>query len=197
MAIRYGYTQFPEGTNEKQALSQIILDAAAKGNMFISDADSRPLGSAHPKAHLWDNGANALDELERLLKVRAAALDRFGENSIPIGEPWAKLDETLVPLYFLHRYQTEAAAKSLGGVDYTYALKGDGQTITRIVAARRATACAQAATADGECADAYLAGEDHRSHPAASYWVSTHTRKLSIRDWFDILDPLAAKPPRD
>jgi hypothetical protein len=135
VAIRYGYTQFPEGTDEKRALSQIILDAAAKGNIFISDADSRSLGSAHPKAHLWDNGPNALDELERLLKVRAAALERFGQNSIATGEPWATMDETLVPLYFLHRYQTEAAAKSLGGLDYTYALKGDGQTITKIVAA--------------------------------------------------------------
>jgi hypothetical protein len=62
-------------------------------------------------------------------------LQRFGENSIPAGTPWARLDETLVPLYFLHRYQTEAAAKVLGGVDYTYALRGDGQTATEIVAA--------------------------------------------------------------
>ncbi len=135
VAIRYGYSEFPAGADEKQSLSQIIGDAAAKGNIFISDADSRPLGSAHPKAHLWDNGPNALDELERLLKVRAAALQRFGENSIPVGAPWSRLDETLVPLYFLHRYQTEAAAKSLGGLDYTYALRGDGQKITAVVLA--------------------------------------------------------------
>jgi hypothetical protein len=135
VAIRYGYTEFARGTDEKKALSQILLDAAHDGNIFISDADSRPLGSAHPRAHLWDNGPNAVDELARLLKVRAAALQRFGENSIPAGTPWARLDETLVPLYFLHRYQTEAAAKVLGGVDYTYALRGDGQTVTEIVAA--------------------------------------------------------------
>jgi hypothetical protein len=135
IAIRYGYTQFAPGVDEKKALNQIILDAAHEGNIFITDADSRPLGSAHPRAHLWDNGANSLDELARLLKVRAAALQRFGENSIPAGSPWSRLDETLVPLYFLHRYQTEAAAKSLGGVDYTYALRGDGQTITQVVPA--------------------------------------------------------------
>ena len=122
VAIRYGYTQFPAGTDEKSALSQIILDAAHEGNIFISDADSRPLGSAHPRAHLWDNGANAVDELARLLKVRSALLEKFGENSIPNGTPWAELDDTLVPFYFLHRYQTEAAAKVLGGVNYTYAL---------------------------------------------------------------------------
>ena len=133
VAIRYGYTQFPAGVDQKKALNQIILDAAHEGNIFITDEDSRPLGSAHPRAHLWDNGPNAIDELARLLKVRAAALERFGENSIPAGEPWSRLDETLVPLYFLHRYQTEAAAKSLGGVDYTYALRGDSQTVTQIV----------------------------------------------------------------
>ena len=135
VAIRYGYTEFASGTDEKRALSQILLDAAHEGNIFISDADSRPLGSAHPRAHLWDDGPNAVDELARLLKVRAVALEHFGENSIPEGEPWARLDETLVPLYFLHRYQTEAAAKVLGGVDYTYALRGDGQTVTEVVPA--------------------------------------------------------------
>jgi len=135
VAIRYGYTEFAQGTDEKSALNKILLDAAHEGNIFISDADSRPLGSAHPRAHLWDNGPNAVDELARLLKVRAAALQRFGENSIQPGEPWSRLDETLVPLYFLHRYQTEATAKVLGGVDYTYALRGDGQTITEIVPA--------------------------------------------------------------
>ncbi len=135
VAIRYGYTEFSPGTDEKKALDQILLDAAHEGNIFISDADSRPLGSAHPRAHLWDNGPNAVDELARLLKVRATALEHFGENSIPEGTPWSRLDETLVPLYFLHRYQTEAAAKVLGGVDYTYALRGDGQVVTEIVPA--------------------------------------------------------------
>ena len=135
VAIRYGYTEFPGGGDDKRALTQILLDAAHQGNIFISDSDSRPLGSAHPKAHLWDNGPNALDELQRLLKVRSAALERFGENSIPEGEPMSKLDETLVTLYYLHRYQTEAAAKVLGGLEYTYALRGDGQTVTSIVPA--------------------------------------------------------------
>jgi hypothetical protein len=135
IAIRYGYTEFPNGSDDKQELTRILLDAAQRGNIFISDSDSRPLGSAHPKAHLWDNGTNALDELQRLLKVRSAALARFGENSIPKGEPMSKLDETLVTLYYLHRYQTEATGKVLGGLEYTYALRGDGQPVTAIVPA--------------------------------------------------------------
>ncbi len=133
IAIRYGYSQFPQGSDEKASLDKIILDAAHEGNIFITDADSRPLGSAHPKSHLWDNGVDAVAELQRLLKIRRAALDRFGENSIPAGRPMSTLDETLVPLFFLHRYQTEAAAKVLGGLTYTYALRGDGQLVTAIV----------------------------------------------------------------
>jgi hypothetical protein len=69
------------------------------------------------------------------LKVREIALSHFGENNIRVGAPMATLDEVLVPLYFLHRYQTEAAAKVLGGNEYTYALRGDGQPVTQIVPA--------------------------------------------------------------
>lgn len=135
VAITWGYSQFGSGVNEQQALNKILMDAAKRGLTFITDADSRPPGSAHPKSHLWDNGANAVDELNRLLKIRSIALSRFGENNIQIGAPMATLEEVLVPLYFLHRYQTEAASKVLGGNEYTYALRGDGQPITRIVPA--------------------------------------------------------------
>ncbi len=135
VAIRYGYTQFPSGADSKKQLNEIISEAARSGDIFISDADSRPLSSAHPRAHLWDSGPNATDELRRILKVRQAALNHFGATSIPEGEVMSRLDETLVPVYFLHRYQTEAAAKMLGGLDYTYAVRGDGQLITKIVPA--------------------------------------------------------------
>ncbi len=134
IAITWGYAEFTSGVDEKQAEDKILLDAAHRGIIFITDADSRPPGSAHPKSHLWDNGGNAIDELTRLLKIRALALSRFGENNIQPGAPMATLDEVLVPLYFLHRYQTEAASKSVGGLDYTYALRGDGQLTTQIVA---------------------------------------------------------------
>jgi len=85
-------------------------------------------------AHLWDSGANAIDELNRLMQVRGAALKRFGENNIREGAPLATLEDVLVPVYLLHRYQVEAASKLVGGMDYTFALRGDGQTPTQIVA---------------------------------------------------------------
>lgn len=106
---------------------------------FLSDEDARNEGSASPVAHLWDNGSPTA-ELDRLLTVRTEILKRFGENNIPVGQPMSTLADTLVPIYMLHRYQTEAAAKLLGGVDYNYALRGDGQKIAEPVAPADQTA---------------------------------------------------------
>ena len=131
-AIKYGYAQFPAG-DEAKALDGLLKQNEADGLRFITDEDSRPLGSAHPYAHLWDNGPDAPAELDRILGVRKAALDRFGENAIRVGEPMSELEETLVPLYMLHRYQTEAAAKLIGGLDYRYAVRGANSSETGMV----------------------------------------------------------------
>ena len=129
-AILYGYAQFAAGADEHAALNAILEKAQHDGLYFITDEDARPLGSAHPYAHLWDNGSDPVAELNRILTIRKAALARFGEAAIPTGAPMSELEDTLVPLYLLHRYQTEAAAKSIGGLNYRYALRGDGQIIT-------------------------------------------------------------------
>src|SRR3984885_6246267 len=133
VAIAYGYAQFKPGSDEHAALDDILKLAQSNGLYFITDQDSRPLGSAHPHAHLWDNGPDPATELDRILTIRAAALKRFGENAIPSDTPMAQLEDTLVPLFLLHRYQTEAAAKQIGGLDYRYALRDDGQMVTAIV----------------------------------------------------------------
>lgn len=135
VAIAYGYSQFPPGSDEHAQLDGILRKATESGLYFISDADSRPLGSAHPHSHLWDNGPDPAAELNRILEVRSAALKRFGKNAIQPGQPWAQLEDTLVPLYLLHRYQVQAAAKEIGGLDYRFALRGDGQLVTKIVSA--------------------------------------------------------------
>lgn len=129
VAIDYGYREFPSGTSSEAknaALTRILSDADRAGQVFITDEDARPLGSAHPRAHLWDNGDDPAAELDRVLAVRAAALQNFGENTIKPGTPMAELEKTLVPLYLYHRYQTEAAIKEIGGLDYRYNLRGDG-----------------------------------------------------------------------
>ena len=136
-AIRFGYSQFAPGTAEAPALDALLRKNESDGLRYITDEDSRPLGSAHPYAHLWDNGADAPTELERILTIRKAALARFGENAIRPGQPMSELEETLVPLYLLHRYQTEASAKLIGGLDYRYAVRGDGAMVTEMLAPER------------------------------------------------------------
>ncbi|MEM1119198.1 MAG: zinc-dependent metalloprotease [Bacteroidota bacterium] len=130
--VLYGYQDFPEGTDESAALQQILADNHKMGFQYISDRDARPQSGAHPVAHLWDGGENPADELRRLLEVRAKALASFGENSIRKGTPMATLENVLVPLYLAHRYQVEATTKMIGAVDYSYATRGDGQTVTKI-----------------------------------------------------------------
>ena len=131
VAIAYGYQDYPSGTNEKVALNKTLDDAAKKGLQFISDQDARAAGGLHPQAHLWDNGSDAVSELKEVNKVRAKALAQFGEKNIRAGVPMANLEEVLVPIYFFHRYQLEAVTKLVGGMYYTYALRGDGQVVTK------------------------------------------------------------------
>ena len=126
--ILYGYQDFPSGTNESAGLASILQENITKGFRYLTDADARPPGSANPFAHLWDSGASATDELNRLIKVRALALTRLNEKNIPPGAPMATLENVLVPVYLLHRFQAEAATKLIGGVNYNYAARGDGQT---------------------------------------------------------------------
>jgi len=119
--IKYGYSDF--GQNEEKALAEILAENKVKGLEFISDPDARSTGSAHPTAHLWDNG-NAPDvELARLLSIREKALNQFGLNNIKSGTALSQLEEVLVPLYLLHRFQVQAVAKLIAGVDYTYEVR--------------------------------------------------------------------------
>lgn len=133
LAVTWGYQDFPEGTDERAALDEILARGRARGITFLTDQDARSPGSAHPQAHLWDNGTDAAAELRRVMEVRRVALDRFGEAAIRNGRPMATLEEVLVPLYLHHRYQAEAAAKVLGGQEYAFSLRGDGQAPPRPV----------------------------------------------------------------
>ena len=136
VSITWGYSDFPAGADEHAALDRILADAFLQKHLrFLTDQDARPASSSSSVAHLWDSGSNAVDELDRLMKVREAALKRFGENNIREGAPLATLEDTLVPIYMLHRYQAEAATKLIGGMDYTFAVRGDGEVPTAIIAA--------------------------------------------------------------
>jgi hypothetical protein len=135
VAIEYGYQHFPPGADEAAELRKVLDRAHQRGLYVIADTDSRAPGGAHPASHLWDNGANAVDELERMMKVRARAMATFGEEVILPGTPLSELENKLAPIYLSHRYQVEAAAKVVGGVNYRYALRGDGQPVAEAVPA--------------------------------------------------------------
>lgn len=125
-AVAYGYQDFPDDVNEKKALNKILEEAYGSGLRFISDQDARPRGGAHPHAHLWDYGTDAVGQMDHILEVRKTALQNFGLANIEEGESMAKLEEVLVPVYLYHRYQAEATVKLIGGLEYNYNVKGDG-----------------------------------------------------------------------
>lgn len=125
--ITYGYQDFPEGTDPEAGRDQIMADTIDSGLVYVSDGDSRPVGAAHPLGNLWDNGADAVEELENLLQVRAHALGRFSEENIRPGRPMATIEEVIVPIYLIHRFQVIATGKFIGGHYFNYAMRGDGQ----------------------------------------------------------------------
>ncbi len=134
VSIDFGYREFPPGTDETSVLSNILTKAANRGLTFISDRDARDPAGLHPTAHLWDVGKDPASALKDIMKVRQKALSNFGVNNIRKDVPMAMLEDVLVPVYLFHRYQVEAVAKQVGGMNYTYALKGDGQVVTQPVA---------------------------------------------------------------
>lgn len=133
VTVAYSYADFPDGVKEEEGLNSILNEAIAKGLRYITDQDARPQGSAHFLAHLWDNGENVSTELDHMLRLRSTAIQNFSIDNIRSGEPNTVLEDVFVPLYFFHRYQTEAVAKVVGGMEYNYAVKGDGQQTVSIV----------------------------------------------------------------
>lgn len=128
VTVNYAYQTF---MNDEEVELQKILDGAfEKGLRYISDSDARPEGSAHGYAHLWDNGNDPVAELNNVLAVRKMAMARFSLDNIKDGQPYSVLEDVFVPVYFYHRYQTEAVTKMVGGMDYSYAVKNNQQENT-------------------------------------------------------------------
>jgi hypothetical protein len=126
-AIKWGYGDFAGKPDPVAAREAVITENIQMGLRYLSDADARSGYGAHPETHQWDNGTDAVAELDRLFSIRKNALARFGEKAIREGQPMASLHEKLVPVYLMHRYQVEAAAKWIGGQSYSYSHRGDGQ----------------------------------------------------------------------
>ena len=136
-SIKYAYSQFAPGTNEEQELDRMVREGAS-ANLYINDSHARPVSAAHPLASVWDAPGDPIAALRHEIEVRRIALSQFGLRNLAVGEALSSLEEKLVPLFLHHRYQLEAAAKSIGGLEYTYAVKENGaivpQPVRRIVA---------------------------------------------------------------
>lgn len=130
ITIRFGYGVFED---EKNGPVEVLNAAKKDGYKYVSDADARAQNGIHPFGHLWDNGLNPAVELERLLDVRKKALANFSSNALKEGTSLSELEKTLAPLYYSHRYQTEAAVKIVGGMDFEYNVKGSNNETSQLI----------------------------------------------------------------
>ncbi len=122
-SVKFAYTEFPNGANEKAELEKIVLQGISDGMLYIADNDGRGINTAHPLASIWDNGSDMVAYLRHEMNVRRIGLAQFGLNNIRVGTPLSELEASLIPLYLHHRYQLVSALKSVGGVYFTYAVK--------------------------------------------------------------------------
>lgn len=122
---RYLYAD--DGGDPAGFRTAMIAEADARGLVYVSDRDSRSVGTGHAKGALWDNGEDPVTTLTDTMALRRAALDRFGANNLRPDESAFALQTKFVPLYLYHRYQLQAAAKLIGGADFAYRRKGDGR----------------------------------------------------------------------
>jgi hypothetical protein len=119
------------GTDEAGALRKIIDGAWAQDLRYMSNQDLDGNGNVDQ----WNNGTDVAAEINRMMNVRRAGLERFGETAIKANRPMAAIEDVFVPLYLHHRYAVDSAVTVLGGQDYIYAMRGDGRTPTRWMSA--------------------------------------------------------------
>jgi hypothetical protein len=143
LALRWGYGIFPPAS-EQDSLRAIVAEGLRKGLLFLSDADARPDFASDPRTNLWDDAANAMEFLNHQVAVRRVAMSRFGLRNIRVGEPVALLQERFVPVYLMHRFAINSLAKTIGGMEYSNAIRGDGQQATRPIPASQQRAALDA-----------------------------------------------------
>ncbi|ABI77479.1 conserved hypothetical protein [Hyphomonas neptunium ATCC 15444] len=125
--VKWLYGQFPEGGDNLPALNALVDEAYGAGLRFVSDDHARSKDTGHPFGAVWDNGADPIATLDEVMEVRRIALANFGPGALAQGRPMSELNAVIVPIYLYHRYQVEAAAKSLGGLNFRYQVRGEGE----------------------------------------------------------------------
>lgn len=133
LAVRYAYSQFAPATDAAAELAAIVQESLDTGLIFMDHNNNNFRGAGHQFAGVWDNGENLVEHLKHEIEVRRIGLANFGEKVISRGTPISELEWVLLPLYMHHRFQLNSAAQSIGGADYRYAVRGDGQLPLTIV----------------------------------------------------------------
>ncbi|MBT6038271.1 MAG: peptidase, partial [Halieaceae bacterium] len=196
-AIRWGYADFPDDVDAEAARGELMDELLASGLSFVADQHARAgsfesgAGPSHSRGSLWDNGADPVAELNRIMALRRVVLNNFSEAVIRKGQPLAKIEDALVPAYLMHRYQLQAAATVLGGRDFTYALKGDGQTPTTIIDGERHKAALDALLATLS-PEALALSPDLVALIPPRPPMSGESRELFPRETGYLFDPVAA-----
>ncbi|MEO1576148.1 MAG: zinc-dependent metalloprotease, partial [Pseudomonadota bacterium] len=131
-AIGWGYGDFSDAADPAGARRAYLEDTYASGLRFVADRHARRASDMHPDGNLWDNGSNAIVELHNLMEARAIALAAMGNATIPPDRPAATIEESLVPIYLLHRYQLQAVGKLIGGARFDYAPRSETPSVTPV-----------------------------------------------------------------
>ena len=134
LAIRYAYTWYPDPEAEAAGLKAMVEEALARGHRYITGSHAELAGS-FPEATRWVEGRTMFEALERTRSVRALMLRHFDERAIRPGEPLSWLNQRLAHVYLHHRYSVEGVVKYVGGMQFTYTLRGDGQVPTQVISA--------------------------------------------------------------
>jgi hypothetical protein len=143
-AIDWLYAPAPAGIDETAWLKAKADKSQTDGLRYVSDEDARGADTPHPLGAVWDNGTDPVAELDHLMAVRKIALDRFGLPNLSKGASVADLRRMVVPIYIFHRYQVDATAKLVGGIDFTYGAQGDGHEASKITPPARQAAAIDA-----------------------------------------------------
>lgn len=132
LSVRYAYTWYPNPDAEVQGLADIVQEALDRGHLSTSDGD---ISGSYPEVTRWVTGPTLFDATDRALRVRRELLRHFDERAVRPGEPLSWLNQRFAHVYLHHRYVMEGLVKYIGGMHYTFALRGDDQTPTRVISA--------------------------------------------------------------
>jgi hypothetical protein len=133
LAINLGYHWYPDAAAEQRGLAQIMKDGITRNVRFINDTYAGS-NTSNPFVTRWEEGATAFDAVARTSAVRRILIDKFDERAIQPGDPMALLNMRFTHAYLHHRYSLEGVVKYVGGMDFSFALRGDGQVPTQVIA---------------------------------------------------------------